>query len=135
MKPKEYLVKEGHIKVAGRGRLSREQIAIIEAAVSNGVAIEGYSVSTPATASEPAEVKRAVSAVDVFDVPDEKRPERDWEAVRVNDQTTIGMRTVCNTCKNSLNYCLCQFPMVWVGHNHQSEVTFVPRKTPMKRPY
>lgn len=135
MKPKEYLVKEGHIKVAGRGRLSRENIAIIEAAVARGVAIEGYSVSTPATASEPAEVKRAAPAVDVYDVPDEKRPERDWEAVRVNDQTVIGMRTVCNVCRNSLNYCWCQFPMVWAGHNHQSEVYFKPRTTPVKRFY
>lgn len=133
MKPKEYLVKHGHMKEAGRGRLSKEHIAIIEQAVKSGAFIEGYSISTPAN-DEPAEVKRA-PAVDVYDVPDEKRPERDWEARRVNDQTLIGMRTPCNVCKNSLNYCLCQFPMVWVNHIHQSEVVFEPRKNPVKRFY
>lgn len=132
MKPKEYLVKHGHMKEAGRGRLSKEHIAIIEAAVKGGALIEGYSISTP-TNDEPAEVKRS-AAVDVYDVPDEKRPERDWEA-RLEDGSSIGMRTVCNTCKNSLNYCLCAYPLVWMGHNHESAVSFMPRKTPVKRFY
>lgn len=133
MKPKEYLVKHGHIKVAGRGRLSRENIAIIEEAVKNGALIEGYSTSTPADESNPTEVKRAIVGDAIFDIPDETRPERNWEAKRESDGKPIGMRTVCNRCGNSLTHCLHATPVVWVDHNRQSEVVFVPRTTPVKR--
>lgn len=47
MKPKEWLVKNGHIKEAGRGRMSKEQIALVTEAAKS-VYIEGYS--TPALA-------------------------------------------------------------------------------------
>lgn len=133
MKPKEYLVKHGHIKEAGRGRLSKEHIAIIEEAVKGGAFIEGYSISTPANDAEPVEVKRA-PAVDVYDVPDEVRPERDWEAYSESG-AAVGMRTICNLCGNSLNYCHHQTPVVWVDHKTMTGVVFSPRKTPVKRFY
>lgn len=139
MKPKEYLVKHGHIKEAGRGRLSKEHIAIIEAAVRNGAVIEGYSVSTAASTSDdkPAEVKKSVDPNAIQDVPEETRPEREWVARRVSDGKFVGMRTVCNRCKNSLTHCLCHVSMVWADHNTEVAVEFVPRgpKQVLKRFY
>lgn len=131
MKAKEYLVKKGHLKEAGRGRLSAEHRAIIMAAVAEGIHIEGYSVNTaPATENKP--VVKVVKADPnaVYDVPDETRPERDW-AASVNNKT-VGMRTVCNMCTNSLTHCHCQFPKVWIDHEREGIVTFSPRKEPLK---
>lgn len=50
MKPKEYLLSIGAISEIGRGRLSVDNIAKVKQAVSEGIVIEGYSVSTPASA-------------------------------------------------------------------------------------
>lgn len=132
MKPKEWLLKNGHIKEITRGRLSRENIERIENAVREGAVIEGYAVSksTPAD-NKPVEVdKRPVANVKtVADVPDERRPEDTWEAF--TDDHAVSMRTVCNVCGNSLSYCPCSSPLVWLDFDRQAVVNFRVRKSPL----
>lgn len=132
MKPKEYLLKHGHIDSIGRGRLSREHIAIIEKAVAEGVNIEGYSVSSKPTAETP-KVAREPRADTIPDVPDESRPEKNWQAYRKSgvDIVDVGMRTVCNNCGSSLTYCRCPKPVVWVDADIEAVVYFKPRTSPL----
>lgn len=130
-RPKEYLVHLGKLTDPNqRGRLSREHKAIIEDAIVNkGVKIIGYEVSTTAPKSgETVKVDR-VATDRVFDVPNESRPERDWEAVV--EGKVIGIRTVCILCPNSLNYCHCREPRVRVEWNRSAAVSFRPRTTPL----
>lgn len=130
MKPKEYLVKHGHLTEVGRGRLSAAHIEIIRKAVAAGENIEGYSVTKPTTAAagEP-KVERAPRGDTIPDVPEESRPEKDWTAYRHEDgkKVDVGMRTVCNNCGSSLTYCRDRKPVVWVDHERESVVYFKPR--------
>ena len=142
MKPKEYLYKHGHIKEIGRGRLSREHIAIIEDAVKGGEVIEGYSTSTVASGvtddmSKPIKVEKTVLKSDpnvVYDVPNPSRDESRVEAYTFNngESVSVGMRTVCNNCRCSLNYCPCPTPKVWIDHTTEGVVKFKERKNPSK---
>lgn len=136
MKPKEWLYKHGHITEIGRGRMSREHIALIEQAVRDGETIEGYAVSTVQPKSQdeksaPAVEKVAINANRVIDIPDETRPESSWTAH--TSEGEVGMRTVCNVCKSSLTYCPCAQPRVWISHESEGVVFFKPRTTPIKR--
>lgn len=132
MKPKEWLLKHGHIEMIGRGRLSREHIDLIKNAVKNGAMIEGYSVeSTPAsTVKTVVKTAKATAATEVADIGEPLRDERTLEA-RAGSKA-VGMRTVCNVCRNSLTYCFCPQPRVWLDHDREAVVEFVPRKTPLK---
>lgn len=131
MKPKEWLVANGHLKEAGRGRMSREHIALVKAAAEAGADIEGYSTpkSAPVKATEPKTEK--VESTGIVDVPDVVRPESEWQAYV--DNREVGMRTVCNGCKNSLTHCFCSFPKVWLDHAREGVVVFKQRTTPRKR--
>lgn len=129
VKPKEWLFANGHIKEIGRGRMSRDHIALIEQAVRDGVNIEGYAVSTVQPKSEeekssPKVEKVAVAGNRILDVPDESRSEDLWTAHTSNGE--IGMRTVCDTCNSSLTYCRCTTPMVWLNHETLGAVFFKP---------
>lgn len=130
MKPKEWLFKHGHITEIGRGRLSREHIALIQEAVKAGTHIEGYSVSSvPATAGKPekAVVKTPKPSSDtVADIGEPLRDERTLEAF--SGTKSVGMRTVCNICRNSLTYCFCPQPRVWVDFDREGMVEFRVRK-------
>lgn len=139
MKPKEYLYKHGHIKEIGRGRLSREHIAIIESAVKDGEVIEGYSASTAPTGpvKEKTVVEKTVVRSDpnvVYDVPNPSRDESRVEAYTFSngESVSVGMRTVCNNCRCSLNYCPCPTPKVWIDHTTEGVVKFKERKNPSK---
>lgn len=144
MKPKEWLVKNGHLEKVGRGRLSASHIELIKGAVANGENIEGYAVSTPVVKetvqsvdkpSTAPEVKRiTVEAGRILDVPDQIRDERGFTAhVTVNGKTTeIGKRQACNVCGNSLTYCFCGTPTVWVDFDTEALVTF--KSTGWKEP-
>lgn len=117
MKPKEWLLKEGHIKEITRGRMSRESIALIEDAVRNGAKIDGFSVSTaPVDSKEPAKVEKVATDPNrILEIPDSPfRDESTWEAYgNIGGKVApIGMRTVEETCGNSLTYCACRNPMV-----------------------
>lgn len=130
MKPKEWLHKNGHIEVIGRGRLSAAHIALINEAVANGVAIEGYAIKERVTLTgdeSPAEVTRIVMDPNrIVDVPDVARFENETEAYYLNDgkAVLIGMRTVDNVCGSSLTYCHCESPRVWVDFDRQVVVNF-----------
>lgn len=133
MKPKEWLKANGHITEIGRGRMSREHIALVEAAVASGVAIEGYAVSSkPANADKPVE-RVAVDSKTIADIGEPTRDERSLMAYRVEEgkNVEIGMRTVCNACGSSLTYCGDASPRVWIDHERQAVVNFKPR--PEKR--
>ena len=131
VKPKEWLLKNGHIKEITRGRMSRENIQRIEDAVRKGEQIEGFMVSTvqPKTAEKDAPKKVdkvSVSTDRVLDIPDESRDERAMSAYAlVNGKNhPIGMRTVCNACHSSLTYCHCESPRVWLDTNTEVVVLF-----------
>jgi hypothetical protein len=130
MKPKEWLLKHGHITEIGRGRISLPNKALIEEAVRNGAVIEGYSVSTAPSkegSDNVAKVEKTPKAGAIFDVPDEARSEDMWRAFRAVDNVEVGMRTVCNgPCGSSLTYCRCEHPRVWVDHQSESLVYFKP---------
>lgn len=134
MKPKQWLFDNGHISVIGKGRLSRESIALIEQAVRDGVNIEGYAVSSVKPKSEdeksaPKVEKVAVAGNRILDVPDEARDENSWTAH--TSEGEVGMRTVGTCCGNSLTYCRCATPMVWLDHMRQAAVFFKPAKGPV----
>jgi len=138
MKPKEWLLANGHIKEITRGRMSRENIALIEQAVRDGVQIEGYAVSTvkPKTEAEkasPKVEKVAAPSERILDVPDESRSEELWEAYTFVDgkRVEIGMRTVDNNCGNSLTYCRCRTATVFLDHETTAMVNFTPRTKPL----
>lgn len=127
MKPKEYLFKHGHITTIGRGRMSREHIAIIEEAVKNGEKIEGYS-STPAPDSAEKTVAKTEKPefTGIAAVGDPRRDERTLSAYTFHNgvKRAVGMRTVCNICRSSLTYCACPHPKIWVEFDTESVVLF-----------
>lgn len=127
MKPKEWLKANGHIPDANvRGRMSREHKALIEDAVAQGVAIDGYEVvkAKPATSTKPAtapavERVAGTGAKVIADIGEPYRDERALKAYWVKDgkNLPIGMRTVDENCGNSLTYCFCPNPRVRVLDN------------------
>lgn len=138
MKPKDWLLANGHIKEITRGRMSREHIALIEQAVRDGEQIDGYAVSTavrtPADTPTPPKVEKVAKPSErIADVPDETRPESSWEAYTYYNgaKKDIGMRTVCNTCGNSLTYCPCRTPMVNLDDGGVGLVSFKVRTKPL----
>lgn len=142
MKPKEWLLKNGHIKEITRGRISRENHALIEAAVKNGAKIEGYSVSTAAPVEgndetpESTVTKAKVSSEKViYDVGPERYVEDETVGYIHQDgkQVEISLRTVCNTCGASLTYHMCDSPRVWVDHKTEAMVYFKPRSKPLPK--
>lgn len=135
MRAKDWLLANGYISEVTRGRLSRENLDRIHEAVRQGVVIDGYSVSTvqPAEPSAPRAVRR-VAADTITDVPDEIRPASSWEPlVNGKPHRFVGMATVCNGCKNSLTYCYCPTPRVWLDHDREGTVSFTTRSKPLSR--
>jgi hypothetical protein len=140
MKPKEWLLKNGHIKEITRGRISRDNHALIEKAVRDGASIEGYSVSTaPAKADETAESTIVKAKVSSEKVVADIGPERFDEAVTVGyvhkdgEAVEVSLRTVCNTCGASLTYHVCDSPRVWVDFDTEATVYFKPRTKPLPK--
>lgn len=132
-KPKEYLFEHGKIdNPKQRGRMSLENKAFIAEAVANGVLIEGYGAEVNDSGKTVVE-KVSVDPNRVFDIPDEIRPESDWEAYSIRDGANVhvGMRTPCNTCKNSLTYCYCSQPVVNLDYQTTGVVYFKARTTPL----
>lgn len=116
MRPKEWLVKNGHLDKIGRGRLSREHIALIEKAVAEGASIEGYSV-TKSVATGPekpaAVVKREAHDPNRIVEPAEYRyPENGYRAFEVGTGVERSMRCACNGCMLSLVMCYCDTPSI-----------------------
>lgn len=141
MKPKEWLLKNGHIKEITRGRISRDNHALIEKAVRNGASIEGYSVSTarPVEGVETPESTIVKAKVSSEKVVADVSPERYDESVTVGyvhkdgEPVEISLRTVCNTCGGSLTYHVCDSPRVWVDFDTEATVYFKPRTKPLPK--
>ena len=131
MRPKEWLVKNGHLPEGSenaRGRLSRENIARIEAAVAAGANIEGYSRQGVASTVEPPKVtKTTVAAEGIGETPQETVPEK-YNVAYVGNQV-IGNRTVCDNCHRSLNFHICGSPKV-MYNGVPSVVEFKSRPNP-----
>lgn len=134
MRPKQWLKENGHIADANqRGRLSRENIALIEKAVREGADIDGYAVSKAVPKNDTEKAAPAVNRVEtgtgvkrIADIPDvQLRDEKVWKAHTTFEGVThkVGMRTACNTCGNSLTYCPCRFPVVNVYGVSDTEAT------------
>lgn len=129
MKPKVALVKDGFLPAGSenvRGRLSGAAIERCKQLAAQGWDIEGYSVSK-STDSTTAPVVEKVKAIDagIVEIPNEYRAEANWTAHTTEGE--IGMRTVCNVCGASLNYCGCLHPKVWVDFDREGVVYFKPR--------
>jgi hypothetical protein len=135
MKPKAALVKAGILPAGSenkRGRLSLDMIEKVkELAIANpSWNIEGYEVSKPTAATDkPEVVKVKNNGTGILDVPDEAKSESLWEAfVNDNGKTIpVGMRTVDNVCGNSLTYCRCASPKIWLDHAREGVVYFKAR--------
>jgi hypothetical protein len=135
MRPKEWLVKNGHLPAGSenaRGRISRENIALIQEAVAKGASIDGYLRTAVASEVQPAVVERVTpasggnSGVD-GETPQETVPEK-YNRAFVGDHE-VGMRTVCDVCRRSLNFHLCDSPKV-MDNGVSSVVVFKARKNP-----
>lgn len=132
-KPKVWLYENGHTTtLGGRGRMSKEHKAIIEAALlaDPDLRIDGYSVERSTVATDKPKVERvAVDPNRVVDVPDMTRDERVTMAFYRDGGKSIevGMRTVDNNCGSSLTYCPCESPRVWVDYDREVVVNFKPR--------
>jgi hypothetical protein len=102
----------------------------------DGWDIEGYVV-TPGKPDPLAKIPLPGPTVErvkvdpnrIYDVPDVARDEDSWQAF--TSEGEVGMRTVCNGCRSSLNYCHCPHPRVWVDHLTEAVVVFKPRKNPL----
>lgn len=127
MKPKEWLVKNGHIKEAGRGRMSREHRALIEDAMiaDPKLVIEGFSVAKPSSTTAKPTVERTAPDTGMVDVPDIVRDPRDWDAFDdTGKRFAIGIKGVCENCRSSVTYCHCPYPVLRVDNDRVSVVTF-----------
>ena len=132
MKPKVALVKDGFLPAGAenqRGRLSAAAIARCQELVSKGWDIDGF-VTTKAVVTGitddpalPLKVERVKSDPNaVVDIPEPTRDEKSLTAHSTNGK--VGMRTVCNNCRRSLTYCLCESPKVWLDHQTEGVVVF-----------
>lgn len=131
-RPKEWLVQHGHLPPGSenaRGRISAENIARIHEAVAGGTIIDGYTPVTGSSVAVPKVERVAGNEKRLVDVPDEARNESLWTAHTTEGE--IGMRTVCDTCRNSFTYCRCQFPKTLV-QGVEAVVVFKPRPNPEK---
>lgn len=127
MKPKEYLLKHGHIDKIGRGRLSAAHIEIIKDAVANGVRIEGYASveSNSVEVNKPKEVKKVENpSNEIVDLAPIHYPEDQFVAYEYHDGKKIerSLRSACNNCLVSLVQCVCGNPTI-VARNGCSSVS------------
>ena len=133
MKPKEWLLKNGHIKEAGRGRMSAAHKALIAEALAADptLVIEGYSVSKPApNTGKPATVTREpVTSTGVADVPEQRRHPDEWEPFDdAGNRIPTGIKGICDNCKSSFTYCYCRHSVSILDGGRVSVVTFKPKK-------
>jgi hypothetical protein len=136
MKPKHALVKDGFLPAGSenkKGRLSGAAIERCKELASTGWEIEGYSVSDTPDSSGAAvveKVKVVTGEKTIADIGNPARDESMWEAyANVNGKIVpVGMRTVDNSCGNSLTYCFCRTPVVNVDYDAVAVVNFKPRK-------
>lgn len=136
MKPKAALVKDGFVEgdhtwspgdENKRGRLSGVAKARLTELALQGWPIDDYSVTKSADTSKPdTVVKVKTDPNTVADIPNPTRDEKAMEAY--SGTVKVGMRTVCNNCRRSLTYCLCESPRVWLDHETQGVVNFKPVK-------
>lgn len=127
MKANEWLLANGHIKAITRGRMSRENIAILTAAWDNGNGVKfsdfpkgKVTVQLEATEDAPAQVeyKRDANAGTGYSAdgtPVEIAPYRytedEFHAVQA-DGTNRSLREVCQHCGVSLVQCYCGSPSI-----------------------
>lgn len=136
MKPKAALVKSGFLPKGSenkRGRMSAAAIAECERLVTEeGYQIEGFSLATASVGSTaPREVER-VKVVPgekvIADLPAMRHDPDVWQAYCNVDGKIVeplaGPKTVCNVCRNSLPYCPCRSPRVWVAGGSEAMVNF-----------
>jgi hypothetical protein len=139
VKLKEALVKDGFLKAdqVGRGRPSKAMLARATELVAAGWNIDGFSKSTVVDASagdkttDVIEHKPTVSVgKQIADIGPPRYDPRDYEAYVLENgkPVVIGIKAVCDICRNSITYCPC--PTSYVMRNgHQVPVTVKPVQT------
>lgn len=112
MKPKEYLVSQGVIAHAGRGRLSAAHRALVQKAADNGVFIEGFSKTVnKVTVEKKSKTPKPKIDKEILEIAPFRYDEKAYRAV-ADDGTVYGMREVCMRCGVSLVAHICDFPIV-----------------------
>lgn len=120
MKPKEWLLANGHIKEIGRGRLAKDHILLVTEAAKTTF-IEGYSSGAPPKATvqveKPEESEQYGDVVYTY-------PEEMYRAIEYRDGKRVerGMRCICNNCRRSLVQCTCGNPII-VAHDARGSVS------------
>lgn len=135
MKPKEILLRDGKISAITRGRISRENHLYLAELAKNGEKIDGYTAVESTNPKGERVVRNSnptPGETPIYDITI-RYDEREWEAYRFNDgkSVEVSMRTVCNTCGNSLTGHFCDEARVWVDHRTEAVVYFKPRKNPL----
>jgi len=108
---KQFLLKEGKIKEAGRGRISGANMAFIEQAYANG---QRFSDWEPVKSEkvDAAVNKKAKQPLVKENISTEFRvywPEDEYNAIEIRKGKRIirSMREACNNCRASLVQCSC----------------------------
>lgn len=126
MKPKEYLVSIGALDEVKRGRLSLAHIELCKKAAAEGVVIEGYSVTSAATAQNEAVVEKVKvsSEKEVVEPAPLRFPEDEYVAVEMRDGKRVirSLREACRHSRLSLVGCPCDSHEI-VAHDGRGNVS------------
>ena len=129
---KQWLLSQGHIQEsqAGRGRISAENMALIQEAYKSGTRFSDWEPDkTEIRNGEEVTVKSvlpraAPKIVSEFTI---LYPENQFRAVE-SDNTERSMRSACNNCGVSLVQCTCGAPTIVNGDGSGSVLVSIVRK-------
>ena len=132
MRPKEWLVKNGHLPPGSeekRGRISLENIERIKKAVAEGAVIDGYSVSKTEKSTAPVVEKAKVSTEkQVIEPAPYRYPETEFMVVETESGKLRNMREACNNCRCSLVVCWCESPRIVATDGRGSVLVTIKRR-------
>lgn len=131
MKLKDALVKDGFLKEgqAGRGRPSKAMIQRAKELVAEGWDIDGFSATPTKDADKPAQVTHKPTSNEgkvIVDLPDQMRGEDLVPIMPDGKVWPLGIKGICQTCKQSLTHCPCPSPVVLLDYKTTGTVTFRP---------
>ena len=123
---KQWLLSEGHIKEAGRGRISAENLARIQKAHESGVRFSDWQPSNTEI--------HAGNAVTKNSVPENltgeytlRYSEDEYKVIEANG-TVRSLKEACNNCSVSLVQCGCGAPRIVARDGSRSVLVSIVRK-------
>lgn len=123
---KQWLLSEGHIKEAGRGRISAENLARISKAYESGIRFSDWTpgnteIRNGETVTKNSVVPRVLAEYTIL------YPENQFKAIEANN-TERSMRSACNNCRVSLIQCSCGSPRIVARDGSGSVLVSIVRK-------